>query len=226
MSAFHAALREADASDASIEDRANDARASSDRPNTSRATSYWATRRARKSSGSSAARAMRAPADSSVGSGTCEKSVYTPRCTFDVGQTSRAMPASTTARSSAGSSLVRTPCPRRAGANVDTTSRTEDGPRSSPPCGTPTRPARRAMRNAGAKEAVDPTRSSFDRPKPTTSPGPSPANDAARRARVRASSGCFMRDAATMTPISTPVSREAERASSMMISRAGVMPPT
>jgi hypothetical protein len=35
-----------------------------------------------------------------------------------------------------------------------------------------------------------------------------------------------MRDAATMTPISTPVSREAERASSMMISRAGVMPPT
>ena len=50
--------------------------------------------------------------------------------------------------------------------------------------------------------------------------------DAARRASVRASNGCFMRDAATITPISTPVSREAARASSMMISSAGVMPPT
>jgi hypothetical protein len=43
---------------------------------------------------------------------------------------------------------------------------------------------------------------------------------------VRASKGCFMREAATITPMSTPVSREAERASSMMISSAGVMPPT
>ena len=226
MSAFQAALREGEASDASIEERARSARAASDSPNTSRATSYWATRRERNSSGSSAASATVAPADNRIGSGTCEKSVYTPRCTFDVGHTSRAMPASTTAFSRSGSSLVRTPCPRRAGAKADTTSRTEDGPRSSPPCGTPTSPARRAMRNAGANEAVEPTRSSFDRPKATTSPGPSPANDAASRASVRASNGCFMRDAATITPISTPVSREAARASSMMISSAGVMPPT
>ena len=82
------------------------------------------------------------------------------------------------------------------------------------------------MRKAGAKDAVEPTRSSLDRPNPTTSPGPSPAQEAARRASVRASRGCFIREAATMTPMSTPVSAEAERASSMMISSAGVMPPT
>ena len=75
MSAFQAALRVGEASDASIEDRARSARASSDSPNTSRATSYWATRRERNSSGSSAASATVAPAESSVGSGTCEKSV-------------------------------------------------------------------------------------------------------------------------------------------------------
>ena len=50
MSAFQAALRVGEASDASIEDRARSARASSDSPNTSRATSYWATRRERNSS--------------------------------------------------------------------------------------------------------------------------------------------------------------------------------
>ena len=56
--------------------------------------------------------------------------------------------------------------------------------------------------------------------------GQAESDDIARRASVRASRGCFIREAATMTPMSTPVSAEAERASSMMISSAGVMPPT
>ena len=49
ISAFQAALRVGEASDASIEERARSARAWSDSPNTSRATSYWATKRERNS---------------------------------------------------------------------------------------------------------------------------------------------------------------------------------
>ena len=83
--------------------------------------------------------------------------------------------------------------------------RTCSGPRSSPPCGTSSSPARSAIRNAGAKSAVLPRRSSLDRPKPTT---PRPAYCAASRARVRASSGCRVRFAAITTAIPTPVAAD------------------
>lgn len=74
--------------------------------------------------------------------------------------------------------------------------------------------ARRAMyRNAGQTTPMEPCRSldPFDRPKATTSPGPSQQSGAARRtedaARIQQDSTSW-RDAATITPISTPVSRE------------------
>lgn len=129
-------------------------------------------------------------------------------------------------RSRSGSSVVRTPWPSRAGLSAVTTLRTDSGPSSSPPWGREANPARRAMPKAAPNSLVVPTRSSFDKPKPMTLPGPSPAYCAANRARTRASRGCRIRDAATIIPTSTPVSRHACRASSRMISRAGVMPPT
>ncbi len=82
------------------------------------------------------------------------------------------------------------------------------GPRSSPPCGTSRSPARSAIRNAPAKSAVEPRRSSLDRPKPTT---PRPAYWPASLARVRASSGCRVRLAAMTTAIPSPVCSDADR---------------
>ena len=96
------------------------------------------------------------------------------------------------------------------------------GPRSSPPCGTSLRPARSAIRNAPAKSAVEPRRSSLERPKPTT---PRPAYWPASLARVRASSGCRVRLAAMTTAIASPVCSDAERTASRTRSVNAVTPP-
>ncbi len=68
-----------------------------------------------------------------------------------------------------------------------------------------------------------PRRSSLESPKPTI---PRSAYRTARRASVRASSGCFIRFAATSTRIPSPVSRDALSTASRMISRAGISPPS
>ncbi len=103
------------------------------------------------------------------------------------GQTSSVMPRSTTSASTVGSSTDRTPWPIRSGSRLSSVVRTCPGPSSSPLCGTDSKPAPRAMRKAPANSLVSPRLSSLLRPKPMTSPGPSPAWCTASRARVRAS---------------------------------------
>ena len=68
--------------------------------------------------------------------------------------------------SRSGSSAARTPWPSRWACRSSRQVRMCSGPRSSPPCGASSRPARSAMSNAGAKSTVDPRRSSLERPKP------------------------------------------------------------
>ena len=63
----------------------------------------------------------------------------------------------------------------------------------------------------------------MESPKPTT---PWSAYRTASRASVRASSGCFIRFAAITTAMPTPVSREAVRTASRMISIVGISPPS
>src|SRR4051794_11415069 len=132
------------------------------------------------------------------------------------------MPASTMRASRSGSSIERTPCPRRSARNASRQVRTEAGPSSSPPCGTSRSPARAAIANAGANSVVTPRRSSLDSPKPTT---PRPAYWAASRAKLRASSGCRVRLAATTSAIPSPVVAEASRTASRTRSVNAVIPP-
>ena len=83
------------------------------------------------------------------------------------------------------------------------------GPHSSPPCGTAARPARPG--DPEGRHEVG------DRAAPLVVAEPEPGHPvpgvpaAASRARVRASSGCLVRLAATMTPMPTPVAALAWR---------------
>ena len=187
-----------------------------------RASSYWAVSRAPNSSGSSAPRATGIPASSSCGNGTAAGEGATPIATFEAGQTSSVVCRSASRRSSAGSSTALTPCPIRSAFSSSRQARILAGPLSSPPCGTSISPALAAIRNAGAKSAVVPRRSSLDRPKPVT---PRPAYTLASLAAVRASSGCRTRFEAMITAIPTPVACSAFAVASSTSSTKAVRPP-
>ena len=165
-----------------------------EKPWTSRAASYCATRRESNSSGSSAPSAIRTPASNSSRKGTARKigidAQGDVRLWTDLERDSRigqvrdqgrvldrsdAVPDAVCARVRPGRT---TRSPRRA-------ARRRAARRTGPPG--------LAMSNALANASASPRRSSFDRPKPTT---PRPAYWAASRASVRASSGCRVRLAA------------------------------
>ena len=72
-------------------------------------------------------------------------------------------------------------------------------PSSSPPCGTSASPARRAIAKAGSEVVGHPSPLVVRQPEPDDGTRAPPAYRAASRASVRASSGCRIRLAATMT---------------------------
>ena len=84
-----------------------------------------------------------------------------------------------------------------------------------------------AYRHAGVDFAIprEATACTMELSKIYLPPGRHSLAASARRAGVRASSGWRMREAATMTAISTPVAALAAFASSRTISSAGVIPP-
>jgi hypothetical protein len=202
--------------------RARAASSAGVKPCESRAISYCLTSLRPKSSGSSAPSAIGTPTSKSRRSGTAAGSGMTPRATFEDGQSSSVMSPFASRSTSSGSSTARTPCPIRSACSRSMQAATLAGPVSSPPCGTSSRPARSAIRNARSKSSAGPRRSSLDSPNPTT---PSAAYCAASRASVRASSGCLVRFAAMMIAIPAPVARVAAAAASSSSSVNAVMPP-
>ena len=100
------------------------------------------------------------------------------------------------------------------------------GPKSSPPCGRHASPLFSAISKALAKVDVSPALSSLDSPNPITFPFVFPAYLLASLARHLASSGCRIREAATIMPTSIPCVCADILAWSHIISRAGVSPPT
>ncbi len=189
---------------------------------TSRAISYCLTSRRPNSSGSSAPSATGTPASNRTRTGTAAGPGATPSATLEDGQTSSVTPVAASRLTTSGSSTDRTPWPIRLACSRSSVAVTLAGPTSSPACGTSSRPACPAIRNARSKSSAGPRRSSLDRPKPTT---PRPANCAASRARVRASRGCLVRLAAMMIAIPTPVAWAAVAAASSSSSVNAVMPP-
>ena len=217
-----------DARLARTDDRARSARARSSRPCTSRATSYWSSRRERNSSGSSAPSATVAPASTSARSGTSAAVAYTPRETFDAGHTSSATPCLDDpvehARVLGGPHAVPEPVGRAGGR---ATSATCAGPSSSPPCGTEASPARRAIANAGPNSSVLAAPLVVRQAEPDDLAGAV----ARRAAPPAAPASARPAGAASATPRRRrrprrPVAALAARASSSTISSAGVSPPT
>ena len=170
--------------------------------------SYWSASREPNSSGSSAPSATGTPASSSCAQRDVRGLGVDAEATFEDGADLQGDPRRRRAAPSA-------PGPRRRGRRARSGRRPGrpgrparwPGRSSSPPCGADSSPARSGdAEGRPSNSRARPRRSSLDSPNPTT---PRPAYCAASRARVRASSGCLVRLAATITPMPTPVARVA-----------------
>jgi CO/xanthine dehydrogenase Mo-binding subunit len=92
-------------------------------------------------------------------------------------------------------------------------------PVKKPPCGVRNRPASAAIRNAGAKSSIRPSRSSLESPNPVT---PAPEYRAARRASLAA----WSPDLAQLDAMTTPIGIGAAAAAASTASTAASSPPS